>query len=283
MDNIAMNNANICHPVHHLPKGIRAIHRKYGLWICKFARGNESKPEKPENIPFRHFEFYDLSHMFDGNGWYSSTDGKIKEIEKSEGVLIVPGFKHKYGGCNEPYIEDAISFCGPMADHLFNAGTIKNGILKIGKARRLLPIIELAIDNSDDSQIKANMELQKLLVDLYFENKHPEFLENPAFEQLLVEIKKSPGKYWSLVMMTDFCNLSVSQLNRMFKKKTGMTSKDYIDNIRMHLASEMLASGSKTIKEIAAVLGYADPYHFSRRFKELKAYSPKKYKELFIR
>jgi len=268
---------------HSLPKGIQAIHRNYGLWICKFCRENAGPPANPANIPLRHFEFYDLSHMFDGRGWYSSPDGKIQEVKKGDGILVAPGFKHKYGGYEELYIEDAISFYGPLADHLFNSGVIKNGILKIGKVRRLLPIIELALDNSEDSQIKANMELQKLLADLYFENKNAGTSENPAFEQLLGEIKKFPGKYWSLEVMTDFCSLSASQLTRMFKEKTGMTSKNYIDNLKMQLASEMLAVKYRTVKEIAAELGYEDPYHFSRRFKELKGFSPQKYKESFLR
>jgi len=290
MDKNAAGNIDVDHRTihafskeHSLPRGIQAIHRNYGLWICKFCRENAGRPVDPDNMPLRHFEFYDLSHMFDGRGWYCSSDGRIQEVEKGDGILVAPGFKHKYGGYEELYIEDAISFYGPVADHLFNSGIIKNGILKIGKVRRLLPIIELALDNSEDSQIRANMELQKLLVDLYFENKNSGSPENPAFEQLLEEIKELPGKYWSLEEMTDFCSLSASQLTRIFKAKTGMTSKNYIDNLKMQLASEMLAVKHRTVKEIAAELGYPDPYHFSRRFKELKGFSPQIYKERFLR
>lgn len=282
MDKFAIYDASICH-VHKLPKGFREVHRKYGLWICKFIRGNKAVPIKPEESALRYFEFYDLSHMYDGAGWYCSDDKKMEKIEKGSGILITPGFKHQYGGLNKPYIEDSVSFCGPLSDHLFNTGIIRNGILKIGEGRRLLPIIELALDNSDDSQIKANIELQKLLIELYFENKKAKLPEYPAFSQLLNEIKKTPGKPWDIDMLTDFCNISFSQLNRIFKKRTGMTSKEYIDNIRMQLATEMLAVGTRTIKEIAVELGYSDPYHFSRRFKEIKGYAPLQYKELFLR
>ena len=83
--------------------------------------------------------------------------------------------------------------------------------------------------------------------------------------------------------MTEFCNISISQLNRLFKKETGMTSKNYIDSIRMDIAAEMLASSTASIKQIAKELGYPDPYHFSRRFKEIKGYAPMQYKELFLR
>jgi len=54
-----------------------------------------------------------------------------------------------------------------------------------------------------------------------------------------------------------------------------MTSKNYIDSLKMQLASEMLAVKNKTVKEIAGELGYTDPYYFSRRFKELTGFSSK--------
>ena len=283
MDKIAINNATIEHSSSNsLPKGIRPVHRKYGLWICKFCRESSGKPISPDALKLRQFGFYDLSHMYDGHGWYTEADGSIREVTKGEGILVSPGFRHKYGGLNANYVEDAISFWGPVADHLFSAGVIKNGILKIGRARRLLPIIELALDTSWDSQIKANMELQKLLSDLYFENKSKSEEENPEFTRLLDEIRKAPQRYWGLDQMSDFCGLSASQLNRIFRKQTGMTSKNYIDSVRMQLASEMLSENPRTIREIADRLGYPDPYHFSRRFKELKGYSPQKYREIFL-
>lgn len=276
----AINSLSVFHP---LPKGIRDVHRCYGLWICKFLRGFTAQPMAPESTPLRRFEFYDLSHMFDGRGWYCTGEGKMKEVEKGDGILVAPGFQQKYGGLNEPYVEDAISFCGPLADCLFEAGIIKNGVFRIGKARRLLSVIELALDHSDNAQIMANIELQKLLVDLYLENKNMVQKKDSVFEQLLEEIRQAPEKYWSLDVMTEFCNISISQLNRLFKKETGMTAKNYIDSIRMDIATEMLASSSTTVRQIAKELGYSDPYHFSRRFKELKGYAPMQYKELFLR
>jgi AraC-like DNA-binding protein len=51
----------------------------------------------------------------------------------------------------------------------------------------------------------------------------------------------------------------------------------------MQLAVEMLADNSKTVVDIASRLGYFDQYHFSRRFKQIKGYSPQIYRKLFIR
>lgn len=282
MDKTVIHAANMnFRQAHLLPTGIREIHQKYGLWVCKFCRSSQGRGN-PDEMSLRHFEFYDLSHMYDGRGWFVAEDGKVQEVLRGDGILVAPGFKHKYSGYQEFYVEDAISFYGPIADFLFNSGIIRNGILKIGSCRRLLPIIEMALDYSDDSQVRANLELQKLLIDLYFENKKTGNSENPVLEQLFAEIKKFPGRDWNMKAMTDFCLLSASQLTRLFKQKTGMTAKNYIDQLRVQLATEMLACKSRTVKEIALELGYSDPYHFSRRFKALTSFSPQKYRENFL-
>ena len=273
-------------PIEKLPpiKNMQLIHRQYGLWICKFSRAKITAPVEPENLAFRSFEFYDLSHMIDGDGWYCSEDEVIHELMPGDGILCTPGFLQKYGGLNKNYVEDAISFCGPIADHMFNASIIKNGIIKIGNARSLLSIIELASDSSNDSQIKANIALQNFLIELFLESKK---LLSPhkdvVFEQLLFEIRKRPDKFWDIDSMAEFCNLSKTQFNRIFKMKNGMTPKNYIDNFKMNIAAEKLSSSKKTIKEISEELGYLDQFHFSRRFKQLKEYSPQNYRDLFSR
>jgi AraC-like DNA-binding protein len=209
--------------VHVLPKGIRPVHKKYGLWICKFSRKGMGEPLRPEELPFRYFEFYDLSHLFDGKGWYCSSNGIIRKVEKGDGILVTPGTRHKYAGDKEPFIEDTISFCGSLADHLYNTGIIRNGIIKIGSVRRLLSIIDLVQDNSDISQIKANLALQNLLVELFLENKKNITMPGGSpLEDLLCEIKKHPDKIWDVEMMADFCNLSLSQFKRVFIKRTGL-------------------------------------------------------------
>lgn len=273
-------------PVEKLPpiKNKRVIHRQYGLWICKVFRATVHAPIKSEELAFRHFEFYDLSHLIDGDGWYCAEGQIIEKLAPGDGILVSPGFRQKYGGLNKNYVEDAISFCGPVADYMFNAGIIKNGIIRIGKARSLLPIIELASDGSDDSQIKANIALQNFLTELFFENKTSLLPQKDViFEQLLHKIKKTPNKWWDIDTMAEFCNLSKTQFNRIFKAKNGMTPKNYIDNFKMNIAAEELSSSKKTIREISEELGYMDQFHFSRRFKQLKKYSPQIYRNLFSR
>lgn len=264
---------------------MNAVSRKYGLWICKFARNSRSPARVFENRQFRCFDFYDLSHMFKGHGWYLSADSdKVVEVNPGEGIMVAPGFLHNYGGWDSDYVEDAISFCGPVADYLFDCGIIRNGVLQIGENRRLLQIIELVLKNSHDSMIKANMALQALLGDLYFENKNSSrSASDKLFERLFAEIRKAPDRWWSIAEMAEFCNLSVTHFKRIFKAKTGSTAKQYVDNFKLQIAMEKLRSPLSSIKQISEGLGYSDQFHFSRRFKQLSGLSPEKFREQHIK
>lgn len=62
-------------------------------------------------------------------------------------------------------------------------------------------------------------------------------------------------------------------LSRMFKKTTGRSPAQYLLKLRMERAM-LLLSEPLTIGQIAASVGFADPFHFSKQFKKWHGYSP---------
>ncbi|MCF6177354.1 MAG: helix-turn-helix domain-containing protein [Victivallaceae bacterium] len=266
------------HIVHRLARKMPELNAAYGLWILSFRRHGISPPRN--KIMPRYFEFYGLAHLIEGTGWYWTPAGKCKPLTKGYGILSAPGTIHDYSSNNNDYIEDSICFTGPVADQLYNSGIITGGIMKIGATRRLLPIFELAEDPSHDSQLKANFALQKLLIDCYFEAKAITLDDDyPQFTTLIEQIQQEPGKWWNTTEMAQRCNLSENQFRVIFKRRTGMSPKQYIDQVKMKHASEQLCSSSQTIAGIAILLGYRDPYHFSRRFKSVIGMAPEHYRQ----
>ncbi len=267
------------------PKSVPQFNINYGLWIFAFIRGGTNEPVEPDRLPFREFQFYDISHMYDGEDWYCDEKGGMVHVNKGDAIIVPPYLRHKYGGAVHNYTEDAISFCGPLADGLFKSGLLPTGVVKLGSIRRLLPIIEMAMNCTRESQFEANLMLQKLIHTLYKEQKADSNANTvPNFiDQLLNEIKQRPDRWWSIETMAELCNLSTTHFNLVFKRHTGMTPKFYIDNVKMLMAVEMLSSNNMTVKQIAAQLGFSDQYHFSRRFRQIKGVSPKIYREKFAR
>ena len=73
-------------------------------------------------------------------------------------------------------------------------------------------------------------------------------------------------------VFTSQCHLSF-----IFKKEAGMSIVEYITDIRMVKAKELMDSGGKKLHEIAGIVGYKDPYYFSRCFRKRFGVSPSKY------
>ncbi len=73
-------------------------------------------------------------------------------------------------------------------------------------------------------------------------------------------------------------NISSSHYFALFKQQTGSAPIDYFIHLRMERARELLAGTSASVKEIAAALGYNDPFYFSRAFKLVNRMAPTTYR-----
>jgi AraC-like DNA-binding protein len=69
-------------------------------------------------------------------------------------------------------------------------------------------------------------------------------------------------------------HVSLSHYFALFKQQTGCTPIDYFIQLRMQRACELLQQTSLSVKEVAAALGYEDPFYFSRVFKLVNLVAP---------
>ena len=63
----------------------------------------------------------------------------------------------------------------------------------------------------------------------------------------------------------------------LFKKKTGITPKEYLKNYRMSMAASLLSRGDVPVSVAAHSVGYSDIFTFSKMFKKHFGISPREY------
>jgi AraC family transcriptional regulator, arabinose operon regulatory protein len=78
--------------------------------------------------------------------------------------------------------------------------------------------------------------------------------------------------------LAELAGLSPAHFAVLFKQQTGSSPRDYLHLLRIHRACRLLDNPSLSVKEIAALLGYQDPFHFSRTFKAFQGISPTDYR-----
>ena len=76
--------------------------------------------------------------------------------------------------------------------------------------------------------------------------------------------------------------ISVSSLQRGFAKYFGMSPKQYLIQLRMNRALELLTENKLSVKEISFVCGFTDEKYFSRAFKKRYGCSPSQLKNNMI-
>lgn len=79
----------------------------------------------------------------------------------------------------------------------------------------------------------------------------------------------------TLADITRATGVGPTRLSRLFRRYQGLSPYQFLLHRKMALAAELLMNPATLVKEAAAQVGFADPYHFSRCFKQVHRVAPK--------
>ena len=73
--------------------------------------------------------------------------------------------------------------------------------------------------------------------------------------------------------------VSASYLSRIFHDRVGVSPIRYLTDLRMKNARRLLADTDLSVREIAELVGYTDPFYFSKAFKAAAGVNPTQFRE----
>jgi AraC-like DNA-binding protein len=88
-----------------------------------------------------------------------------------------------------------------------------------------------------------------------------------AIQRVIDEMHRRLGDRWSLAAMAKHAGMSERLFRQAFAGTTGQSPKQFYDRLRLDAASELLRLGTHNVKEVAARLGFANPFHLSRAYR----------------
>ncbi|MBE5943955.1 MAG: AraC family transcriptional regulator [Lachnospiraceae bacterium] len=83
--------------------------------------------------------------------------------------------------------------------------------------------------------------------------------------------------------LSDLVGLSPAYLSRLFKKETGTSTRDYIRQLKLDAAKNMLVYSDFTPAQIASILAFPDQSYFTEVFHKYMGITPKKYQSQHLR
>lgn len=122
------------------------------------------------------------------------------------------------------------------------------------------------------------LNLAVVLSRLYNVEKITDETEIIKLAEAIAYIEKNYAESLSVSGLAKLSNYSERQFIRLFKETFGCIPIDYITNLRMQKARELLKTSSLPVTEIASRCGYNDSNYFSRIFKKHNAETPSEYR-----
>ena len=220
-----------------------------------------------------------------GEGWVN-IDGVTQPVYANDAIFIRQSVPHIYGsGDNSPWSIHWAHFSGNAGDFFMSQMPDDDHKLLVEKEcrRRVEQLFQqshnlLTEGFLQQRLIHAAQILHHLLSELLYNN--PAFSPSQrtnrfrSVEPTLHYLRQNVDKPLTLNDMADHAGLSQPHFSRLFKKQTGYAPKDYFIHLKLQEASSMLLLSKMTVREIAALVGYDDPYYFSRIFKKTVGISP---------
>jgi AraC-like DNA-binding protein len=121
-------------------------------------------------------------------------------------------------------------------------------------------------------------ENSRILCSCTFANKD-ESSDSRRIQKVVNYLHENYQKEIRLNDVASHVNMSEVSFSRFMKKRTGKNYIDYLNDLRLGIASRYLVDTTKTIAEISYDCGFNNLSNFNRMFKKRKGVTPKGFRE----
>lgn len=231
---------------------------------------------------------YILMYCIKGKGWVS-LDGKITNVKTNQYFIIPANKPHSYASNKtEPWSIYWVHYTGDSAPFLSNHNNDVHTITpsSIDRIEERIQLFNEILQNLEmgyslDNINYANICLRYFLASFLYLSQFRQIRksDDKDFVDLSINyMKTNLNKKITLDDLAKEAKLSLSHYSLKFKRKTGKSPLEYLIELKVQKACQLLDHTPLLINEISLKIGYDDPYYFSRIFKKIMNLSPSEYR-----
>lgn len=212
-----------------------------------------------------------LHYIHNGKGIFIR-DGKTYNVKKGD-IFVIPPFIETYYEADsiDPWKYTWIGFdADAKSEKIFN-----EPVLRRPDSEKIFDDMKRCFDmeNSKGAFLSSKIwELVALLIES----------DKSTASHIDKAISMMQSEYSSGITVAEIAkqiNLDRCYFSALFKKEIGISPIDYLTELKLRKAAELISVYGKSPTTVANSVGYADYCHFSKAFKKLFGCSPRKYSE----
>ncbi|WP_108424481.1 AraC family transcriptional regulator [Flagellimonas amoyensis] len=223
-----------------------------------------------------------------GKGLYSSDLTPPTEIGAGNCFFLFPGVRHRYKpNAKFGWEEYWVGFNGKQIQYLMKQGFFDehSPIIEVGFNSNILTLFTKMIEIVKASQIGYAQQISGIalqILGLINTKANHESPMNSLDEKLIAKAKHIMQDSFehsiSMEALSRELPMGYSTFRKKFKQINGHSPNQYLLNLRLERAQNLLNMTALNISEIGHQVGFDNVFYFSKLFKKKYGISPKKYR-----
>ena len=257
--------------------------------------------------PLHSHEFFELLFVVAGTGIYETSSGRY-QLKQGDIFLLHPGDVHGFSNQHHLVVYNILwkteELCFDFREienlpgyHLFfhlepnsrESNHFKRHLnLDKGQLAFVQALVERLHDEIRSRRSGYKLLARSLLAELFVmicrfciklnEEKDNELLQ---MARIINFMQANYNKALNRASLARMANMSEATFFRHFKQATGFSPMDYLLNLRLAKAEELLRTTSLSLTDISAKCGFYDSNYFGMQFRKRYEITPHRFRRLF--
>ncbi len=229
-------------------------------------------------------DYYVIHYIVSGKGIYRC-DGREYRLEKNQGFLILPGRSTFYKADDEePWEYYWAGFQGSEVNELLPMMRLggKNLIFSYDRddtVKELLKSLYYSSRNYSSREYAMLGYLYLFFSAIISQTPDPRKPAEEYIDRVLQYMQENISRPITAGQIARETGIERSYLYRLFQRAFHCSVCEYLLNLRLEKACELLVNTNVSVTQIALSHGFGTLAHFSRRFKQKYGISPRDYRK----